>query len=383
MSQYTLGKDIILQKPLDKWVIEAGGSTARVFQATLSNFSEPVALKIMTPAWIQYSLPRFLEEIRIMCQIKDVKWTTHPIEFGFIRLDSIPSVDRKSDTWNLAEPEKLQGTIRRFVQPTSERFSLTQPEVQEFIKQLKSYLKIIDDFFEKNKIGKDSDLSDANWLKAFELIDNSLPYIAYETRDTIFLEPNPNRERGLAFRNWQKASNPTRHEINLLLICDEEYVVNDNLLPVNQGLAAAIQICDVLTDAHERNVTFVDHKIIHYYWNNFFNHVFIIDWNMGQYYPSGLPKEEIKFDVMQFSARALFHIFTGHQAKGALAVGRTEFSQLDQARRTHEIYQAGWKDGETKRLGPDLAKVLEFGLNPGFDNPLQLKKELQGILGKV
>ena len=147
----------------------------------------------------------------------------------------------------------------------------------------------------------------------------------------------------------------------------------------------AIQICDILSAAHKLNVAFVDHKILHYYWNKSLQHVFIIDWNMGQYFPEGIPASERIFDTQQFSARALFHILTGHQARGAPDIGRTEFRQLQQAKEDHSIYQSPWTTAderrlEVKRLGEELVDLLEYGLNPGYASPELLKAKLQAIL---
>ena len=63
MTKGKLGEEVVIVRPLDRWVAEAEESTARVFDANLNGTS--VALKIMTPAWIFYSLPKTLVENRI------------------------------------------------------------------------------------------------------------------------------------------------------------------------------------------------------------------------------------------------------------------------------------------------------------------------------
>lgn len=384
MKELRLRQDLILTKPLDNWVADAGGSTARVFQCKANDYPEDVAIKIMSPAWILYSLPRFIEEIRIMCQIRDIKWATHPLEFGFLSLNAVPIVDRKTDFWDVDDPGKLEGTIRRLVEPGSGPFTLSRPEVEVFVNQLGQYLEIVKNFFRDNKIGQDSDLSDDEWLALFKMIDCLLPYIVFEKRGTLFLEPilDPNNSRTVKIRNWRRASDPELNEVNLLLLCDEA-LVYENLLPVKQGIISAIQICEIMTAAHQRNVAFCDHKILHYYWNNLYDHVFIIDWNMGIYEPIGLSDAEKKFDLIQFSARALFHILTGRQANGAFSIGRTEYRQLDNARREHATYQVVWKNGEKERLGPELVKVLEDGISGRLDSFEELKIRLQDILEDV
>lgn len=380
MNELRIGKKFFLGKALDNWVIEAGGSTARVFQASAEDYQEPVAIKIMAPAWIRYSLPRFIEEIRVMCQIRDMKWATHPLEFGFLSLDALPLVDRKNDVWLVSNPTELQGTLRRIGLPHSGRFSHSQPEVQSFINQLTDYYGKVKSYFEEIHKERDVELSDDEWLKVFTLIDRSMPYIVFEKRGTIFLEPisDPKDTRPTKLRNWKKASDPSLNEVNLLLLCDEGHVY-ENLLPVKKGVSIAIQICDIMAAAHEKNVVFSDHKVLHYYWNNLYEHVYVIDWNMGQYFPEGLSVSEKKFDLIQFSARALFHILTGHQVEKALDIGRTEYQQLDDARRNHVTYKAGWKNGEKERLGSELINILEHGISGGFNSFEELKIKLNEV----
>ena len=36
--------------------------------------------------------------------------------------------------------------------------------------------------------------------------------------------------------------------------------------PVAELLQISIQICEILHEAHQRNIVYRDHKILHYYW---------------------------------------------------------------------------------------------------------------------
>jgi len=76
----------------------------------------------------------------------------------------------------------------------------------------------------------------------------------------------------------------------------------------------AIQICDILQSAHDRNIVYRDHKILHYYWDPQSQGVVMIDWNIAKRQPQGLSDAERQFDLAQFGARALHHILTGRPA---------------------------------------------------------------------
>ncbi len=87
-----LGKegDLLLKDPLDTWVPEARGSSARVYLGTLKDvFGRPyqAAVKLMRMDKIEYALPLFHEEALVLAALKDVPGVSHMLECGFIRFD--------------------------------------------------------------------------------------------------------------------------------------------------------------------------------------------------------------------------------------------------------------------------------------------------------
>jgi hypothetical protein len=82
-------QDLQLVEPLDTWVPEARGSSARVYSGYLrdpNGTSTPYAIKIMRPKYIDYSLPLFREEAHILTLIRDVPGVTPLIECGFLQV---------------------------------------------------------------------------------------------------------------------------------------------------------------------------------------------------------------------------------------------------------------------------------------------------------
>jgi hypothetical protein len=57
---------------------------------------------------------------------------------------------------------------------------------------------------------------------------------------------------------------------------------------MKQVLDISIQICDILSQAHQRGATFLDHKLLHYYWNEYRQKVIMIDWNIGHWQPENM-----------------------------------------------------------------------------------------------
>ncbi len=87
-----LGKegDLLLKDPLDTWVPEARGSSARVYLGTLKDvFGRPyqAAVKLMRMDKTEYALPLFKEEALVLSALKDVAGVSHMLECGFIHFD--------------------------------------------------------------------------------------------------------------------------------------------------------------------------------------------------------------------------------------------------------------------------------------------------------
>ncbi len=158
---------------------------------------------------------------------------------------------------------------------------------------------------------------------------------------------------------------------NLLTLCDTGYT-HGHFLPVLEGLVLTIQICDILEAAHSRNISYRDHKILHYYWDEAANGITMIDWNIAKRHPTGVSSEEARFDLVQFGARAMHHILTGRTAPGALPLGPTRPDEIEAAARS---YQAQWTYDD-QRLPKSIKDILENVMAGGYEKPGQLKEDL-------
>jgi serine/threonine protein kinase len=161
---------------------------------------------------------------------------------------------------------------------------------------------------------------------------------------------------------------------NLMWLCDAGYT-RGSFLPIEESLRLSLQICDILEVAHERNIVYRDHKLLHYYWLNLYNGVFMIDWNVARYHPEGLSQAEIQFDLVQLGARALHHIFTGRVAPGALADGPNRVEEIEAAAQS---YRARWTYDD-QRLPPSLKNVLEQLLGDGYNRIAHLREDLHQV----
>jgi hypothetical protein len=141
----------------------------------------------------------------------------------------------------------------------------------------------------------------------------------------------------------------------------------------------AIQICDILEVAHSRNIVYRDHKILHYYWQNEYNGIFMLDWNVAKRYPEGLSLNETQFDLVQFGARTLHYIITGRPAPGALPLGPNRPDEIEAAART---YTANWTYDD-HRLPKDVKDILEAVLTGGYSQTRQLREDLHAIYNKL
>ena len=84
------GQDLVLIEPLDTWMPEARGSSARVFAGNLRNRAgKPLscAIKVMRPDQVEYALPLFIEEAQILSMLRDVPGVTPMLECGYLRLE--------------------------------------------------------------------------------------------------------------------------------------------------------------------------------------------------------------------------------------------------------------------------------------------------------
>jgi len=159
---------------------------------------------------------------------------------------------------------------------------------------------------------------------------------------------------------------------NLMIFCDAGYT-GGRFRPLPDLLRMSIQICDILQAAHERNIVYRDHKILHYYWLEEVNGIHIIDWNVARLHPEGLSAVEIHMDLVQFGARALHHILTGRTAPGALPLGPTRPEEIEQAATS---YKTQWTYDD-RRLSDELKEILERALAGAYSSASALGNDLK------
>ncbi len=168
------------------------------------------------------------------------------------------------------------------------------------------------------------------------------------------------------------------HQHNLLGYCDAGHT-RGWFLPLRESLLLAIQICDILQIAHDRNIAYRDHKILHYYWDPATHGVELIDWNIAKRYSEGLTDAERQFDLVQFGARALHHILTGRPAPGALPLGPNQPEEIERASLN---YAVNWTYDD-ERLPVRVKELLEQVLNQGYTQIRDLRVDLVQVYQQV
>ncbi len=163
-------------------------------------------------------------------------------------------------------------------------------------------------------------------------------------------------------------------EYNLLRYCDASYT-HGWFLGLRESLILALQLCGILQFAHDRNIVYRDHKILHYYWDPAVHGVTTIDWNIAKRHPQGLTEADRQFDLVQFGARALHHIFTGRSAQGSLQLGPNRPEDIEKAS-TH--YPVSWTYDD-ERLPNQLRTILEETLNQEYTQVRTLRQDLLAI----
>lgn len=317
-----------LTEPLDTWlsaglrdfaVPEAVGSSARVFSlsyAPLSgDYANSPAIKVMRPDKLQYALPLFRTEIQILDRLKDVPGITPMLGMGFLKPAEFHWPDEIAPMTTSLQQAASAGNL-------TGTFDLYGAEDSEAV------------------LAELDERTEQGWLAAIIL--------------------------------------PRRWEDNLYMRADAGYTRGEfhRSYPVIDALQAAIQICGIMKAAHENNVIYLDHKVLHYYWNEPRKQVFALDWNIGRLITNGNSQEVYAFDVLQFSARALHHLLTGRQAPGSVKVGPNRPEDIQNA---PEKYDPIWTYDDQKRLTEDELNVLGDAIQGKYQTPAALAEDLQSL----
>jgi hypothetical protein len=317
-----------MTEPLDTWlaaglrdyaVPEAVGSSARVFKLAYKplsgDYGDFPAIKIMRPDKVRYALPLFENEVRILDRMKDVPGVTPLMGLGFLKVED--------GQW----PAEIAPMTKSLQQQASASVVSGTAEIL-FPEEADSFLENLTSKVEEG------------WL-AFMIL-------------------------------------PRRWEDNLYLRCDAGYTRGEyhQVFPVRDALKSALQITDIIQAAHERQIVYLDHKILHYYWNEPRQQVFVLDWNIGRLLNNGGSKDVYHFDLLQFSARALHHLMTGRQAPGTVKVGPNRPEEIQNA---PEAYDPVWTYDDQKRLTQDEMEVLSQAVQGAYPDPQALSRDLKAL----
>lgn len=321
-------KKMKLMQPFDTWltaglrdfaVPEAVGSSARVFgldyPPLTGEYADFPVIKVMRPDKTHYALPLFENEIQILHKMRDVKGITPLLGFGFLQVTDGQWPKEIAPLSSSLEKE----ASAEHMQGQAELFK--PDEVEAFLAALAERVS-------------------EGWLAYLIL--------------------------------------PRRWEDNLYLRCDAGYTRGEYIrgFPVKDGLQAALQICDIMQSAHEKHIIYLDHKVLHYYWNEPRQQVFVLDWNIGRQVANGNNQEVYHFDVLQFSARALHHLLTGRQAPGSVKVGPNRPEEIQNA---PEKYEPVWTYDDQKRLTQDELDVLGQAIQGNYPSASALALDLQTL----
>lgn len=319
---------IKLTEPLDTWlsaglrdfaVPEAAGSSARVFcleyAPLVGDYADYPAIKVMRPDKLQYALPLFKNEVRILDLMQDVPGITPMLALGYMQV--------KEGTWP-AEIAPLTTSLK-------EKASAHQ--LQGLLDLYSP--KETDDFLSELDVRVSGE-----WL-AFIIL-------------------------------------PRRWEDNLYLRCDAGYTRGEfhRTFSVGNALQAAFQISQIIQAAHERGVVYLDHKVLHYYWNDPRQQVFALDWNIGRQVANGNNQEVYEFDLLQFGARALHHLMTGRQAPGSVNVGPNKPEDIQNA---PDKYEPVWTYDDHKRLTEDEMALLTKAIQGGYQTAHEMAHDLHEL----
>jgi serine/threonine protein kinase len=109
-----LGHDLQLGDPLDTWVPEARGSSARVFRGDLlgrEGRKSQAAIKIMRSDKVDYALPLFWEEAQVLSILKGIPGISGWNECGYIRLQQYQPLPSESTA---GTAQALSGDLIRY-----------------------------------------------------------------------------------------------------------------------------------------------------------------------------------------------------------------------------------------------------------------------------
>ncbi|GAB4571391.1 MAG: hypothetical protein Kow0077_08020 [Anaerolineae bacterium] len=150
-------------------------------------------------------------------------------------------------------------------------------------------------------------------------------------------------------------------------------------LPTEEGLALALQFAEVLKQAHQQRIVYLDHKLEHVYWDG--QTLRIIDWNSSRMVEGSSSRTAQLFqtDIHDFIVGILYPVFTGlSPQKGTLAAQPAAPNAVD--RRYANINTLDFGVEPTLSFG--LRELLQRGAARGFGSVEEFVDELQTVAGR-
>jgi serine/threonine protein kinase len=163
---------------------------------------------------------------------------------------------------------------------------------------------------------------------------------------------------------------------NLLTLCDRARTPNHKPFELEKAVEASTQICGIFSEAHKRNIVYIDHKILHYYWYDDLSLTYVIDWNVGKKYDS-LSNEIKKNDIVQFAARTLYFIFSGKMA--STSISKKLAAQVEILQPLSISYVVNWSNDEDKHVPESLKELIAAAVNGGYSEFDKLQNDLMSF----
>jgi len=102
---------------------------------------------------------------------------------------------------------------------------------------------------------------------------------------------------------------------------------------------------------------------------------------LGIWQPQKLQPEVEQFDVLQFSSRALHHLFTGRQAPGSVAIGPNRPEDIANSPRH---FQASYSYDVQNRLNQEEMRFLEKAIRMGASRTAsEMHEQLEYLYNKT
>jgi serine/threonine protein kinase len=145
---------------------------------------------------------------------------------------------------------------------------------------------------------------------------------------------------------------------NLLYLMKPNTAGNRWRLPTEEGLDLASQFADLLFQAHNQRIIYLDHKLEHVYWNG--RTLRVIDWNSSRLLEHGSPMlaQEIASDIHNLCVGILYPIFTGLSPQKSSLVPQPA-GQAEVDSRYSDIDRLDF--GVEPTLGAGLQRLLQQG----------------------